>query len=261
MSYLLDKKLKRKRYTVAIFFLFLFLIIFQFYTSIFSGLSYVSNIVFRPFLSVGNSVRDQFGNFSYYLSSKNSLSKENENFRLQKLTDEAKMANYDSIVSENEKLKEILGRVSEHPNLVLATILVKPSQSVYDTLVVDVGIKQGVNKGSMVYALGNIPVGHVDMVYEDTSRIVLFSNPGEKTGVSIRDISFDLIGRGGGNFEMILPRDVVLEKGEQAVLPGITPRVVGIVETIISDPRDAFKKALLVSPVNISELRFVEIEK
>jgi len=44
------------------------------------------------------------------------------------------------------------------------------------------------------------------------------------------------------------------------VLPGITPYTLGIVQTILSDPRDSFQKALLVSPVNIFELKFVEVE-
>ena len=59
---------------------------------------------------------------------------------------------------------------------------------------------------------------------------------------------------------MILPRDFVLEKGTEVVLPGITPYVIGIVQTIISDPRDSFQKALLSSPVNIQEIKFVEVE-
>ena len=59
---------------------------------------------------------------------------------------------------------------------------------------------------------------------------------------------------------MIIPRDFKLLKGEQVVLPGISPKVVAVVETIISDPRDAFQKALLVAPVNIQELKFVEVQ-
>ena len=70
-----------------------------------------------------------------------------------------------------------------------------------------------------------------------------------------------MIGRGGGNFEMILPRDFILEKGTEVVLPVITPYTLGIVQTILSDPRDSFQKALLASPVNIFELKFVEVEK
>ena len=64
-----------------------------------------------------------------------------------------------------------------------------------------------------------------------------------------------------GNFELILPRDFVIAEGAEVVLPGAFPYVLGTVKTIISDPRDAFQKALIVSPVNIQELKFVEVEK
>ena len=66
--------------------------------------------------------------------------------------------------------------------------------------------------------------------------------------------------RGGGNFEMTMPKDLTLSKGDQVVLPGLNSYVLGVVQTIISDPRDPFAKALLVSPVNIQELKFVEVE-
>ena len=68
-----------------------------------------------------------------------------------------------------------------------------------------------------------------------------------------------MIERGGGNFEMILPRDFILERGSVVTLPGIFPYVVAIVDTIISDPRDSFAKILLTSPINIQELKFVEV--
>jgi hypothetical protein len=71
----------------------------------------------------------------------------------------------------------------------------------------------------------------------------------------------EVVGRGGGNFEMTLPRDFILEKGTNVHLPGINSFILGVSETIISDPRDPFIKALLVSPVNIQELKFVEVEK
>jgi len=71
----------------------------------------------------------------------------------------------------------------------------------------------------------------------------------------------ELVGRGGGNFEMTMPKNFILQKGDQVVLPGPYPYVLAIVEKIISDPRDLFTKALLVSPVNIQELKFVEVEQ
>src|SRR3989344_1382773 len=185
---------------------------------------------------------------------------------------EAKIANWCIHSDENIKLKEIFGR-SENRELILAAILAKPDHSPYDTLIIDTGSKIGIEAGSIVFAYGDVPVGRVSDVYPDSSKVILFSNPGDKTEVLISgklaspdasqggDIFMQVGGRGGGNFEMTLPRDLVLEKGTEVQLPGLAPRVLAIVETILSDPRDAYQKALLVSPVNIQELKFVEIEK
>ena len=173
------------------------------------------------------------------------------------------MANYNSTLDENLKTKEILGRKDTKANMILAGILSKPNQSPYDTLIIDVGAKDGILFGQRVFALGNIPIGRIAEVDVNSAKVILYSNPGEKTEVVVtgKDTFMQIIGRGGGNFEMVLPRDFVLDKGAEVVSPGITPYTIGIVQTIISDPRDAFQKALLTSPVNIQELKFVEVEK
>ena len=172
------------------------------------------------------------------------------------------MSNYNSILIENINLKEILGRKNEKTAMILAAVLSKPNQSPYDTIIIDAGTKQGLKTGDVIFALGNIPIGRVSNVYPNSSKVILFSNSGEKMQVVIsgKDVFMEVVGRGGGNFEMILPRDFILVKGDQVVLPGITSYVLGIVETIISDPRDPFVKALLVSPANIQELKFVQVE-
>ena len=275
MSYLLDKKIKRnKLFKYAIFVVILFFLIY-FRVGVFNGLSYVSSVIFRPVLILGNSIGGSLSNAGAYFYSKKSLSFENENLKAKLNEQEARMSNYNSILDENLKIKETLGRKNEKINLVLAGILSKPNQSPYDTLVIDMGAKSGLVSGQKVFALGNVPIGRVAEVYANTAKIILYSNPGEKTEVVIGgkparnadsvataggDTFMQIVGRGGGNFEMILPRDFVLEKGTEIVLPGITPYTIGIVQTIISDPRDSFQKALLSSPVNIQELKFVEVE-
>ena len=173
------------------------------------------------------------------------------------------MANHNTLLDENNKLKEILSRKNEKINLILAAILAKPNRSPYDTFIIDAGKDQNITVGDLVFALGNIPIGRVSEVDANSSKVVLFSTAGEKTEVIItgRDVFTAITGRGGGNFEMIMPREFTLEKGTTVTLPGLTPYVVGIVETIISDPRDASTIALLTSPVNIFEIKFVEVEK
>ena len=197
---------------------------------------------------------------SFFIS-KNSLIKENESLKQELAIERARGLGYSSVLEENTKLKEILGRKNESAKLTLATILSKPNQSPYDTLIIDRGEQSGLIAGNMVFALGNVPIGRVAEVYEKSSKVLLFSSAGEKTQGIINDVSMEVVGRGGGNFEIVLPRDFILEKSNQVILPGINSYVLGIVETIISDPRDSFQKALLVSPVNIQKLKFVEVEK
>src|SRR3989344_2131431 len=238
MSYLVDKKIKRKKVLTSLFFLLIFLTLFYFRAGMWGGLSYVSHGVFRPVLALGSTVGEQLSNVKSFFISKNTLYLENQQVRLQLSENEVRMSNYNSILAENLSLKEILARRDTKMDVVVSAILAKPNQSLYDTLVIDVGEAEGIQKGKTVFALGNIPIGRVANIYAHSSKVILFSNSGEKTQVvaplklahpSGGSIFFELVGRGGGNFEMIMPSNFTLVKGDEVVLPGITPSVVAVV--------------------------------
>lgn len=262
MNYLLDKKTKKKKFSKIALGVFFLIILIYFRSGVSGGLSLLSHTVFRPALVAGNTLGEKFTNLGAYFTSKYSLFLENKILKTQVISEETRMANYTSLLAENEDLKEILKRKKETTSMILGAILAKPNQSPYDTLVIDVGEKQGIKTQSLVFAQGNIPIGRIAETYPNSSKVVLFSSSGEKMQaiLSSKNIFMELIGRGGGNFEMVIPRDLALEKGEQLVMIGISPYLLAVVETIISDPRDSFIKALLVSPVNIQEIKFVEVE-
>ena len=262
MNYLLDKKNKRKKIFYIIIFVFLFFLFFYFQTPLFNNLSSFSYFIFRPVLILQNKLGDTFHNFNTVFTFKNSLKKQNEELQLKLLENNALLLNYNSILNENVQIKEILGRKNEKTNFLLSAILFQPNQSPYDTLVIDVGLVDGVEVGDLVFALGNIPIGHIVVAHTNSSKVVLLSNSGNITEVTLvgKNVLMQLIGRGGGNFEMILPRDFILEQNSLVVLPGIYSYVVAIVQTTISDPRDSFTKSLLTSPVNVQELKFVEVK-
>ena len=262
MNYLLDKKMKKKKFLAVLFFAFIFFVLFYFRSDIWSGLSSVSHKIFRPVLVLGNNLGEKLKNLNSFFVSKNSLYLQNQDWRMKLAELEMQNLNYNSILAENVSLKEILGRKNEKTNLILSAILAKPDRSAYDTVVIDAGEKKGIEIQDMVYALGNVPIGRVSLVYDDSAKVTLFSNPGEKTPVvAAGDIFMEVVGRGGGNFEMTIPANFRLIKGDQVSLPGLNSPVLAVVETIISDPRDSSAKALLVSPVNIQELKFVEVKK
>ncbi len=203
-----------------------------------------------------------FSNTATAFRFKSSLVLENETLKNKLLEQDAMLLNYGLVSDENIKLKEILGRKSLNIQMLLSAILEKPNRSLYDTLVLDVGSEDGVSEGDLVFAFGDIPVGQIKGVYGKTSNVNLFSNSGEKTDVMVgtNNTFMEIVGRGGGNFEMILPRDFNIQIGAHVFLPGISNYVVATIETIVSDPRDSYAKALLVSPVNIQELKFVQVK-
>lgn len=263
MSYLLDKKNKRRKLFSIILGVLILVLLFLFRVGILNNFSRVAHFVFRPALVLGNGIKHQFSYVGIAFHSKKALLDENENLKAKLNEQGFAVAEYNTILDENTKLKETMDRRANNTPMVLATILAKPNRSLYDTLIIDVGTNQGIQVGERVLALGNIPIGRIAEVEKDSSKVILYTNPGEKTEaiISGKNIYIELVGRGGGNFEIILPKDLVLEKWTEIVLPGITPYLIGEVQTTISDPRDSLQKALVVSPVNIQELKFVEVEQ
>lgn len=263
MNYLLDKKNKKQKVNRISIIVLLIVFLFYFRVGILSNLSKAAHFVFRPVLVLGNNIGNSFSDIGLIFHNRKALTEENNNLKIKLTEQDLIMANYNTILDENLKLKEIMDRKKNDISMILATILAKPNHSLYDTLIIDVGLDDGVQIGQKVFVRGNIPIGKIAEVEKNSSKVVLYTNPGEKTQavISGKNIYIDLVGRGGGNFEIILPKDLVLEKWTEIILPDINPYLIGEVETIISDPRDSTQKALVVSPVNIQELKFVEVQK
>ena len=279
MSYLLDKKIQRKKISQITLVVIILVILFYFRVGVWKGLSSVSEIVFHPVFVLGRGVEEKFQNIGSYFLSKNYLYNQNQKLQAEVSFDDARMANYNSIVLDNSSLKEILGRVDSKTTMTVAAILAEPNQSPYDTLLIDAGLTQGIKIGETVFALGDVPIGRISDIYSNSAKVILFSNPGETTEAVISSSAtmpsqngsvasslvgntfVDVVGRGGGNFEIVMPKNFVLKEGDHAVLPGMNSSVLGIVQKIISDPRNSFNKALLTSPINIQNLKFVEVEQ
>ncbi len=172
----------------------------------------------------------------------------------------------DFLLKENEELKALLGRtVASH--FTLAQILKKPPFSAYDIFIIDIGADKGVKKGDGVYVsldtVGNIAIGNIIEVNPTISRVRLYSSAGEKFDIFIgaSHIEATATGKGGGTFEVVLPRDAKVVKGDAVSIPSLTDSFVGIVEENISDPSDPFATFLFRQPLNIYELKWVLVEK
>lgn len=272
MNYLQDRRNKKKKIGWLVLVLLLATLLIYFKTPVFNALSSFTHTVFRPAVVLGQKTGGGASNLALFFQSKKSLEMENDNLQAELLAVSAKLASYNSVLSENLALREVLGRKEAGEDLLLSSILSKPGASPYDTLVIDAGAENGVKTGDLVLALGFVPVGRVEETLSRTSKVILFSSPGVKTEIILTEkparpdgrsggnIFLEAVGRGGGNFEVVLPRDLEIPAGTEAMLPGTISGILGTVADTISDPRDAFKKVLLVSPVNVQELKFVQVK-
>ncbi len=218
--------------------------------------------MFASVLKIGETTKQRISIIPTFFNSHVSL--QNENDRLKEQIQELEIQNLVSkyILNENEKLQEILNRPDER-QVTLAAIIARPNQSLYDTLIIDVGDDNGIKEDDTVVANGSISIGRVAEVYDKSSKVVLFSSTSEEVNVLIgeQNISATAIGRNGGNFEIRFPRDTEISIGDTVSAPSMNIEILGIVAYIQKEPNDPFQVVLIQSPVNIYELKFVEVIK
>ncbi len=100
-------------------------------------------------------------------------------------------------------------------------------------------------------------------VFPDMSKIKLISSFGEETNVLLESSGIPAIavGRGGENFEIMLPRAVKVDIGERVITLGNQPMLIGIVEKIEHQTTDPLQKIIFRLPVNIQYLNRVFLLK
>ncbi len=211
---------------------------------------------------VTRSVGGWIGGIGTGLRSKRALVAQNESLRAELGKAAAQLAAREQLLAENAALKEALGRRGE-AHFIVASVLRKPPVSAYDTLVIDGGGEAGLAEGQTVYAYGETPIGTIVEVSGNSAVVRLWSAPGEKTAarLSPAGIDIELVGRGGGNFEAIVPQDLAVPESASAVTRELNAKVLARFRKVISDPRDPFQTLLMSAPVNVQMLSFVEVRQ
>lgn len=203
-----------------------------------------------------------FARAGHLVTSKYSLIKENSRLVADIAARDQSMLLLDGLRQENEELKTALGR-SAKGNDVLGVVLTRPPVTVYDTLILDVGTSDGIKVGNRVYADGDVLIGDIAEVYANQSKVSLFSTPGRILSVIVGDkhVAAQAKGRGLGNFVLSLPAETGIQVGDPIALPQIRPHTFGLVESILVDSSDSLQTILFKSPVNINNLKFVEVDR
>lgn len=201
----------------------------------------------------------KWGEFTTNFKTKESLYRENTELKnsLEQLS--LQLENQKLITDENLRLKEVLGRMGDR-EIVLSRVLAKSNRSLYDTLIIDVGSENKIKEGDLVFASQSV-IGKIARTSENSSRVKLFSSPGEEINVNVGEKNIQAVayGLGAGNLEVRLPKEVEVKEGDIVSSPEIGVDILGTVGHIAKKDSDSFQKILVKTPVNINELGWVEI--
>jgi cell shape-determining protein MreC len=150
---------------------------------------------------------------------------------------------------------------SDRETYILGSILTKPPLSPYDTFMIDVGYEGSVSVGDLVVSPGGVALGFVDEVYQEVSRARLFSSPGVKHTATFSEprLHVEVIGKGGGMFTAVVPRDTDIQNGAVALLPQFQKHPFAELLHSVVSPADAMRTLYLRNPVNVNELGFVYV--
>ncbi len=221
--------------------------------------------LFYPVASLAWKIENSFvgwmGHIAKTMKSKNSLLKENETLVEKIRSKETSLLMLDTLKQENENLKNMLARIPEG-RIILGVVLTRPPVSPYDTLVIDIGSRDGIEVGALVYTASDVIIGEIAEVYPHQSKVSLFSTPGKKINVLFTGskINTEATGRGGGNFIANVPASADIKEGDIVILPNIKFHILGVVESIIVDSADSFSTILFKTPINIYDINFVEVQ-
>lgn len=203
-------------------------------------------------------ISESADSFSNSFRTRRAILEENESLKKELDEIRARLINFDTLNGEYARLLADFGR-EVGQSRTLASVLVRPPQSPYDTVILDIGSRDGVREGDGVFGSGGVALGKISEISGNTAKAVLFSRAGSKTTALIarNNLSVVLVGRGGGGFEIDAPQDADITENDVLVMPFLETAIVGFVLEIESNVKSAFKRVLVQSPVNISELRFV----
>lgn len=221
--------------------------------------SYVVAVV-APIWRSENAVSTSFRNTVNMVRDKNALVRENEALKERLASFETLLASYRTLESSQERLLRTFGRSGSVPGIA-AGVLVHPPETPYDILIVDAGESEGVSQGSKVSLPEGGALGVVREVLWQESKVALYSGSGEETQAVLErgGVAVTLSGRGGGTFEIELPREVPVAVGDKVLMPGLRAELVGVVEDISVEPTDSVQHVLVRGVANIRSIRFVTI--
>lgn len=229
------------------------------YAPLRTRLSQVVYSAAAPALHAGNSVGSTADSFLTNFRNKQALVYENAMLRAENNRMATQVLDRNLLEERVSKLEELLGRVHSD-NRVVADVMSGLGQALYDTLIIDVGSEHGIQNGDFVVYAGAGVIGEISETTAVSSKVKLFSSPGEEYPVLIGShfIPASAKGKGDGNFEAKVPQGSVVSVGDRVVVSK-GDLVLGTVQAVEQKDSAPFATVFFRSSFNPTEVRTVEV--
>lgn len=237
----------RKRYLII-----LLIVVVVFLIENVSG-NLLGGAVFDLFQRPGSWAVEKFGwlsRFSRGLAGYGKIVEENAQLRQENLTLLGKTALLEKLEAENKLLREQLkvGGGRER-NLVMAKIFALNRSDLVSVVLIDKGSRDGIQPSMPVIAGGNVAVGLIKEVFENSSVVIMLDDPRVVTAVRVGDqrILAGARGKTGGeialelitNKDPVKENDLVVTGGLDSFPEGL---LAGRVKSVQLEGGDLFKK-------------------
>ncbi|HEY4490059.1 MAG TPA: rod shape-determining protein MreC [Candidatus Paceibacterota bacterium] len=173
------------------------------------------------------------------------------------------LKNKGELIKENNDLKRKLLQLNLGKEFVdnkasnVAEVISRPPQSPYDILVIEAQ-SDHLGEGQIVFSPEGIVLGNIIEVSGNIAKVSLFSSGGRETAAHTQNLGeLVLEGRGGGNFFTKVPKDYLVNIGDDFYLPSYKDKILATVISIEENDQDSFKKIYLSYPLNMFEMEWV----
>ncbi len=249
---------ERSFFKILIIFLLILIFVFTFGFS--NTVRSLALNTLSPLFSTGDYFYKNLDQIPNFFSDKNKLMEENtalsselENLRIS-------IADYESIKSENQVLREEL-KIKPAENSITAAVYARPPQIPLDSLLLDKGMADGLNNGDLILAGERVLIGKIVKVSKNRATAALNSFVGATTYgyIARTNEPIEVSGVGGGGIEAKVPIDFDIAVGDQIMTTGSVRYLTAVVGSIEEDRSSGIKNVLMSLPVNVSEVNIVFI--
>lgn len=165
------------------------------------------------------------------------------------------LARLEALEEENKSLKSLSGhKISEE---ILAEIRLGGGYLFSDILLLNVGKKDGVNMGDLVFNGGKIFVGKISEVGDVWSKVFPIGRLGEKISLRVggdKEVLFEAVGAGRGELITELPKELVIVLGDLVWLGENPAYPVGLVINIQKTEGREMQVVRMASPLQLGTL-------